>query len=123
MMIVKVTAADQAKIDELRRRQDYHAFALGQLEWEFLRQRAALLDVAEGGKPDLERLGALQWEHDQKQAFWYGKIKATEDAQRAAGEAALRAAGVDPDAGEYTIENGVVLRLERGAWVQLGRED
>ena len=121
MKIVKVSAQDQQRIDELRTRQNYHAFSLGQLEWEFLKKRAPLLDIAADGKPDLERLGALQWEHDQRQAFWYKKITETENQQRTVGEEALRMAGVDPDAGEFTIEEGVVMRLDNGAWFPLER--
>ncbi|MDZ4347908.1 MAG: hypothetical protein U1E51_36335 [Candidatus Binatia bacterium] len=113
-MIVKIQPAEWAQIQEIQKRQDYHAFSLGVLEWEFLKHRAALLDVA--GKPDLEKLGALQWERDTKQAFWYEKIVQTEDAQRQAGEASLRAAGIDPDSGEFTISEGVVMVLQRGSW-------
>ena len=118
-MIVKVQQAEWEQIQELRKRQDYHAFSLGVLEWEFLKHRADLFDVA--GKPDLERLGALQWEHDRKQTFWYEKITSDEAVQKRIGEAALRAAGIDPAAGEFTIEEGVVMVLKQGAWLPLER--
>ncbi len=120
-MIIKIQSAEWAQIQEIQKRQDYHAFSLGVLEWEFLKHRAALLDIATSGKPDLEKLGALQWERDTKQAFWYEKITQTEDAQRKIGEAALRAAGVDPASGEFTISEGVVLVLNNGAWLPLER--
>jgi len=120
-MIVKIQPAEWAQIQEFQKRQDYHAFSLGVLEWEFLKHRAALLDIAADGKPDPERFGALQWEHDQKQAFWYEKITQTEDAQRLAGETALRHAGIDPTSGEFTISEGVVMVLKQGAWFPLER--
>lgn len=119
MMLVKISPTDQALIEELRKRQDYHAFSLGVLEAEFLQRRAKLLDVA--GHPSFEQLGALQWEHDQKQAFWFEKIQATERAQRHAGETALRSVGVDPDADEFKIEGDAVLVLHQGAWLPLER--
>lgn len=122
-MIVKISIMDMARLKEIQTRQDYHAFSLGVLEWEFLKRRALLLDVATDGKPDLEKLGALQWEQDTKQAFWYEKITTTETAQREVGEAALRNAGVDPNAGEFTISEGVVLVLKQGVWFPLERGD
>lgn len=120
-MIIKIQPAQWEQIQELRKRQDYHAFSLGVLEWEFLKHRAALLDIAADGRPDLERLGTLQWEHDTKQVFWYEKITQTEDAQRKVGEDALRVAGIDPTSGDFTISEGVVMVLNKGAWTPLDR--
>jgi hypothetical protein len=114
-MIIKIPSTEWQRIKEMQKRQDYHAFALGQLRWEFLKNRATLLDVA--GTPNLEKLGALHWEYDQKEVFWYGKIKETEDRQRAMGEQALRAAGVNTKQGDYTIQDGVVFALQKGTWV------
>lgn len=120
-MIVKITAADWEIIQELKHRQDHLAFCLGVLEWEFLRARAALLDVAEEAGPDMLRFGALQWEHDQRQSFLYGKVVHGDEAQAKAGEAALRCVGVDPDSSEFTIADGVVMALCNGNWMPLER--
>lgn len=121
MAVVKISRADQRLIEELQHRQDHHAVALGVLEHEFLRERAKLLDVAVLGSPDLLRFGALHWEHYQRQAFLYEKVRQTEHQQREAGEGALRSAGVDPAQGDYTVINGVVMVLSDGRWLPLER--
>lgn len=120
-MNVTISQVDAKTLVDLAARQNGHAHSLGVMEFEFLRARAMLLDVA--SQPNLESLGALQWEHDKQQMFWFSKIKETEQMQRAAGERALVNAGVDAKKGDYKIENGtnIVYQLVHGRWVVVER--
>jgi len=118
-MQVKISEIEQALIDELRTRQDYHAFSLGVLEAEYQGKLRVLLDAVPSETH--QKLGALVWDHHQKELFWFSKISETEASQKAAGEQALRAVGVAPDSGEYQIVNQIVHVLTTGVWVPLER--
>lgn len=115
----KISARDIAIIAELQTRQDFHAFSLGVMEAEYLQKRAACFEVSEPGREDLIRIGAIEFEHHRQQAYWFEKIVRTRMQQAAAGEAALRRAGVNPTEAEYTIAAGVIMKNLAGAWVPL----
>jgi hypothetical protein len=70
------------------------------------------------------RLGAMQHEYLQHEENLMGSIDASRRAQAAMGEAALRRAGLDPQAEELTIvAGGEVLRLIDGAWWEEWSDD
>ena len=118
--MVKIDQGDWDRIQELKKRQDYHVFSLGVLEASFLQARAKLLDVAD--KPNLEQFGALEWEHYQQQVYWFEKIKDTEETQRQAGEGALRNIGIDASRDMFSIDDAVVFILQQGQWVPFERK-
>lgn len=103
------------------------AQALGVNILDVLTQEKRL--VAEIGSKDptqdqLLRLGALRHEGKKFEQFFLSKIEAFNRDQARVGDEALRATGLNADRDELTIDisNGLVLRLESGAWKPVKRE-
>ena len=109
----------KTRLAELRAivaRKDTYARNLGVAVLEALDVERKLL--TEDPKDLLLRLGAVRKEYLDHQAFYVARIATANAEQSAAGVAAMREGGVDPDAGEFTIDplNGLVLQLIKGQW-------
>ena len=110
---MKILSKDKTRIDELRRKQDQNALFLGIVEAEYDEKLAECL--RQGW--DSTRRGSLLVEREDHREFLLAKIRSTREEQRAAGEAALKAVGIDLNRGDYQIHNDEVLQLVAGHWV------
>lgn len=111
-----ISKTQLAQLRAIVARKGTYARNLGVAVLEALEAERKLL--TEDPKDLLLRLGAVRKEYLDHQAFYVARIATADAEQRAAGEVAMREAGVDPDAGEFTIDplNGLVLQLLKGQW-------
>lgn len=120
-MIVKIEKEeDKQAVAQALLKQNQNAMALGVCVASFEIARDDLLR-AFYGKPEYAlRLGALAHEFEAQKAFFMETIRRTQAEQKAAGERALRAAGLDPVADTFTIDmqSWAVSKLVEGKWVQ-----
>ncbi len=86
---MKITEAEQAALDAIRQEQSFNALSLGSLRAEYLKSERRILE----------------------------RIARFEEKQRLIGEQILIAHGLDPTKADYTIDNGIIHRLDTGAWV------
>lgn len=86
---MKITEAEQAALDALKLEQTHNAFNLGSLRAEYLKAERRILD----------------------------RIARFEEKQRLTGEQVLIAHHLDSTVNDYTIEDGIIYRLDAGSWV------
>lgn len=110
---MNISKESQARMEAVRKKQSDNAHCLGVLVWEFQDKWA---EMKLSG--DFLRLGAARYEYESRLGFFMDTIHKTMVEQRAVGEAALAALGIDFFEAEYTIDSdGLVLRLESdGHW-------
>lgn len=104
-----------AHIKRLREKQAQNAHGLGVLVWEREEELRRLRKQRADGSlqvPEfIARLGALEFEYDEKRTFWFEKLRKTSQEQQDVGEKALKAAGL-PEEKVFEIDEatGVVMQ-------------
>lgn len=111
---MKIRQEDRDAIEELLRKQNQNALFLGIVEVEYDVELAKI--TAEGN--DRVRRGAVLVERADRRDALMQTVRRVREEQKAAGEAALRAAGLDPDKGDFAIDGDEVLQLVGGRWVK-----
>lgn len=114
---MKILDTDARVLGELKLKQDRNALMLGALVWECHKKRLEL-----GDSPDWTKLGALQYEYENRKKFMLDTIQRTEGEQHAAGIRALQNLNINPDAANFTITEGVVMILKDSAYVTFTME-
>jgi hypothetical protein len=107
----------------LKTRRDEQAFIAGCAILEHEIRKEQIIEGKYSPDERNSRLGALYYDLDLNLKQCLRLVRASETDQRALGEQALLALGLDPKADEYTIEpnSGAVLRLREGQWRPLER--